>query len=166
MRTERYRQPCALHDLVEVFAPLAMSLWLNPVFRPVATRTPSSVGSAHVGREVERAASKRKQIIALKVEAAPLTPALEYFLSESQWIDVAALGMPAALTKLKDAVGQGSASTSRDDTVSDVRGSGGPAVDRAVSVSKVAKGVVAAAALVIVLAISLKFFAGVTGILR
>jgi hypothetical protein len=119
-----------------------------------------------VGREVERAASKRKQIIALKVEAAPLTPALEYFLSESQWIDVAALGMPAALTKLKDAVGQGSASTSRDDTVSDVRGSGGPAVDRAVSVSKVAKGVVAAAALVIVLAISLKFFAGVTGILR
>jgi TolB-like protein/tetratricopeptide (TPR) repeat protein len=66
----------------------------------------SAVASAHVGREVERAASKHKQIIALRIDAAPLSPALEYFLSESQWIDVAALGMPGALVKLKEAVGQ------------------------------------------------------------
>lgn len=44
----------------------------------------SSVGSAHVGREVERAASKRKPVIALKIDAALLTPALDYSLSESQ----------------------------------------------------------------------------------
>ena len=66
----------------------------------------SSIASKHVGKEVERASSKGRPIIALKVDSAPLTTALEYFLSESQWIDVPALGMPAALAKLGSAVGQ------------------------------------------------------------
>jgi TolB-like protein/Flp pilus assembly protein TadD len=65
-----------------------------------------AVASPHVGREVERAASKRRRIIVLRTDAAPLTRSFEYFLSESQWIDVAALGMPAALTKLTQAVRQ------------------------------------------------------------
>jgi hypothetical protein len=72
----------------------------------------SAVASPHVGREVERAASKQRRIIAFRTDAAPLTRALEYFLSESQWIDVAALGLPAALAKLAEAVGQGSTSRS------------------------------------------------------
>src|ERR1700687_456042 len=38
----------------------------------------SAVASLHVGKEVERASSKRKQVIALKIDAAVLTPALEY----------------------------------------------------------------------------------------
>lgn len=62
--------------------------------------------SAHVGREIERAASKRRRIFVLRTDATPLTRSFEYFLSDSQWIDVAALGMPAALTKLTQAVGQ------------------------------------------------------------
>jgi TolB-like protein/Flp pilus assembly protein TadD len=65
-----------------------------------------SIASKHVGKEVERASSKGRPIIALKVDATPLTTALEYFLSESQWIDAAALGIPAALAKLGSAVGQ------------------------------------------------------------
>jgi TIR domain len=65
-----------------------------------------AVASPHVGREVERAASKRRRIIVLRTDAVPLTRSFEYFLSESQWIDVAAVGMPAALTKLTQAVGQ------------------------------------------------------------
>jgi hypothetical protein len=65
-----------------------------------------AVASPHVGREVERAASKRRRIIVLRTDAAPLTRSFEYFLSESQWIDVAALGVPSALTKLTQAVGQ------------------------------------------------------------
>ena len=65
-----------------------------------------AVASAHVGREIERAASKRRRIVGLRTDAAPLTRSFEYFLSESQWIDVPALGMPAALTKLTQAVGQ------------------------------------------------------------
>jgi adenylate cyclase len=64
-----------------------------------------AMASSHVGREVERAASKRKQIIAFRLDAAALSPELEYFLSNSQWIDVPALGMQAALTKLAEAVG-------------------------------------------------------------
>ena len=65
-----------------------------------------SFTSQHVAREIERAASKRRRIIVLRADAAPLTRSFEYFLSESQWIDVAALGVPAALTKLTHAVGQ------------------------------------------------------------
>ena len=65
-----------------------------------------AIASPHVGRELERAASKRRRIIVLRTDAAPLTRSFEYFLSESQWIDVAALGVPAALTKLTQAVGQ------------------------------------------------------------
>ena len=42
----------------------------------------------------------------LRTDAAPLTRSFEYFLSESQWIDVTALGMPAALAKLTQAVRQ------------------------------------------------------------
>jgi TolB-like protein len=64
------------------------------------------VASPHVGRELERAASKRRRIIVLRTDAAPLTRSFEYFLSESQWIDVAALGVPAASTKLTQAVRQ------------------------------------------------------------
>jgi TolB-like protein len=65
-----------------------------------------ALASPHVGREIERAASKRRGIIVLRRDAAPLTRSFEYFLSESQWINVAALGVPAALTKLTQAVGQ------------------------------------------------------------
>jgi TolB-like protein len=65
-----------------------------------------AVASPHVGREIERAASKRRRIIVLRTDAAPLTRSFEYFLSESQWIDVAALGVSGALTKLTQAVGQ------------------------------------------------------------
>ena len=71
-----------------------------------------AIASPHVGKEVERAASKRRRVIALKTDATPLTRSFEYFLSESQWIDEAALGMPGALTKLTQAVGQSLAPSS------------------------------------------------------
>jgi TolB-like protein/Flp pilus assembly protein TadD len=64
----------------------------------------SAIASSHVGREVERAASKHRRIIALKIDAAPLTPALEYFLSESQWIEVKDGNMEAAYLKLIEAI--------------------------------------------------------------
>jgi TolB-like protein/Flp pilus assembly protein TadD len=65
-----------------------------------------AVASAHVGREVERAASKRHPIIALKVDSASLTRAFEYFLNQSQWIEVSAGGIDAAIAKLVEAVGR------------------------------------------------------------
>jgi TolB-like protein/Flp pilus assembly protein TadD len=62
-----------------------------------------SVGSAHVGKEIERASSKGRPIVAVRLDDIALTPALEYFLSESQWID-ARLGLEAALPKLIDGI--------------------------------------------------------------
>lgn len=63
-----------------------------------------AVASPHVGREIERAASKRRPLIALRIDAAPLSPALEYFLGESQWVDAAAGGMDVAMAKLVAAI--------------------------------------------------------------
>lgn len=64
----------------------------------------NSVASAHVGKEVERASSKRRPVIALRIDHAPLSPALEYFLGESHWVDARAGGMDAALAKLIAAI--------------------------------------------------------------
>jgi TolB-like protein len=81
----------------------------------------SAVTSSHVSREVERAAAKRRPMIAFRIDAAPLSRALEYFLGESQWIDVRALGMPAALAKLAEAVGQGLEQTVAADPVTSAK---------------------------------------------
>ena len=78
---------------------------INEARTVVLVMSGSAVGSPHVGKEIERGSSKRKPIIAFRIDAAPLNHALEYFLSESQWIDVAQLEMPAALVKLAEAVG-------------------------------------------------------------
>ena len=64
----------------------------------------NAVASARVGKEIERASSKRRPIIALRVDAAPLTPAFEYFLSESQWIDAPGGVVDGALPRLSAAV--------------------------------------------------------------
>jgi TolB-like protein len=63
-----------------------------------------AVASSHVSKEIERASSKRRPIIALRIDGAPLSPALEYFLSESQWVDARAGGVDAALAKLIGAI--------------------------------------------------------------
>jgi TolB-like protein len=62
-----------------------------------------AVGSAHVGKEIERASSKRRPIIAIHTDSGQLTPAFEYFLSESQWIDLGPGGTDAAAAKLVEA---------------------------------------------------------------
>jgi TolB-like protein/Tfp pilus assembly protein PilF len=65
-----------------------------------------AVASAHVGKELERATSKRHPIIALRLDTAPLTRAFEYFLNESQWIEVGAGNTGAAIAQVVAAVGQ------------------------------------------------------------
>jgi adenylate cyclase len=64
----------------------------------------SALASKHVGKEIERASSKGRAIIALRTTATPLTPAFEYFLSESQWIDVGPGGIAGISSKLVEAV--------------------------------------------------------------
>jgi TolB-like protein/Flp pilus assembly protein TadD len=90
---------------------------INDAQAMVLVLSASAVASSHVGREVERAASKHRQIITFRIDAAALNPALEYFLGESQWIDVPKLGMPAALAKLAEAVGSGSGTSVRDNAL-------------------------------------------------
>jgi TolB-like protein len=84
---------------------------INEAKAVVLVLSASATGSDHVGREVERAASKHKPIIAFRIDSAALNPGLEYFLSNSQWIDVPAIGMPGALAKLAQAAGPGSGQT-------------------------------------------------------
>jgi TolB-like protein len=43
--------------------------------------------SHHVLRELERAASRRRPVITLKIDTKPLPAAFEYFLNTSQWLD-------------------------------------------------------------------------------
>jgi TolB-like protein/tetratricopeptide (TPR) repeat protein len=62
----------------------------------------SAIASSHVGKEIERASSKKRPVIVLRIDAAPLTPALEYFLSESQWVEAQTGSMEAAYAKLID----------------------------------------------------------------
>ena len=70
----------------------------------VVVLSKQAIASPHVGKEIERASSKGRRIIAFHTDAAPLTRALEYFLSESQWIDVGTGGTESAVTKLVEAV--------------------------------------------------------------
>jgi TolB-like protein/Tfp pilus assembly protein PilF len=63
-----------------------------------------AIASAHVGREIERAVSKRHPVVALRIDTAPLTAAFEYFLNQSQWIEGG--GSDAAIAQLVGAVGQ------------------------------------------------------------
>ena len=64
----------------------------------------SALASKHVGKEIERASSKGRPIIALRTGSAPLPPTFEYFLSESQWIDVGVGGVPGVAARLVEAV--------------------------------------------------------------
>jgi TolB-like protein len=109
----------------------------------------SAVGSDHVAREVERAASKHKPIIAFRIDSAALDPGLEYFLSNSQWIDVPALGMTAALSKLAQAVGQGSVQSNAADAAI----AANPAASTGVSTRRI--GIVAVAVVGVGVAVAL-----------
>jgi TolB-like protein len=77
---------------------------INGVKAFVLVLSASAAASPHVGKEVERASSKRRPIITFRIDAAPLTTALEYFLSESQWVAVEIDGTEAAFAKLITAV--------------------------------------------------------------
>ena len=112
---------------------------INDAKAIVLVMSGGAVASTHVGREVERAASKRKPIIAFRTDEAPLSAALEYFLSQSQWIDVPALGMKAALAKLAEAVGQGPVSAQ---AIPVARRGGGMTRKIAVAAAVIALGVV------------------------
>jgi TolB-like protein len=56
--------------------------------------TKSAIDSPHVLREVERASSKRKPVLSIRMDNTELPPELEYFLSVNHWLD--GKGVPLA----------------------------------------------------------------------
>jgi TolB-like protein/Flp pilus assembly protein TadD len=63
-----------------------------------------AVASSHVGKELERASSKRRRVMVVRVDSAPLNRAFEYFLSESQWIEFRGEDSNTAAARLVDAL--------------------------------------------------------------
>jgi TolB-like protein len=64
----------------------------------------NSADSKHVLREVERASSKGHSVVGFKIDMAPISADLEYFLNTSQWLDASDTGVERALPRLIDAV--------------------------------------------------------------
>jgi TolB-like protein/Tfp pilus assembly protein PilF len=64
----------------------------------------SSIASAHVLREVERASAKQRPVISFRIDATPLPTGLEYFLSTSQWLDASGGHLERSFPKLVEAV--------------------------------------------------------------
>ncbi|MEP7312932.1 MAG: TIR domain-containing protein [Pseudomonadota bacterium] len=77
---------------------------INECTAVVVVLSAQSIASHHVGKELERASSKRRRIIALRTDASALPRAFEYFLSESQWIEVGPKGIEQAAAKLAEAI--------------------------------------------------------------
>jgi TolB-like protein/Tfp pilus assembly protein PilF len=110
----------------------------------------NSIASAHVGKEVERACSKGLPVIALRLDDAPLSPALEYFLSESNWVDARPGRIDAAVAKLIAAIGDPERLASPAGTAAPPLGSAGSV--SATHVKTLRRQILTAAALAIVAA--------------
>ena len=64
----------------------------------------SAIESPHVLREVERASAKTRPIVSIHIDATPLPPALEYFLSASHWLDASKGAVSEVLPALIESV--------------------------------------------------------------
>lgn len=64
----------------------------------------NAVSSPHVLREVERAASKRRPIISLRIDQLPLPADFEYFLNTSHWLDASTGDIARVMPRLIAAV--------------------------------------------------------------
>ena len=102
----------------------------------------NSIDSAHVLREVERASAKKRPIIAFRIDATPLPPGLEYFLSASQWIDASGASAERLYPKLIEAIRSRKAAAPAPET--DLRPSAGSRSTSGLLVPAVAVAVVIA----------------------
>lgn len=72
----------------------------------VLVLTKTATESPHVLREVERASSKKRPVLSIRVDAAELPPELEYFLSANQWLDAVHVPLERILPALVESVRQ------------------------------------------------------------
>jgi TolB-like protein len=74
----------------------------------------SAIDSPHVLREVERASSKKRPVLSIRMDATALPPDLEYFLSANHWLDASAGPIERILPALVESVrGRDTGKTSR-----------------------------------------------------
>lgn len=66
----------------------------------------SAIDSPHVLREVERASSKGRPVIAYRTDDTALTPDLEYFLSSNHWLDASGGPVERLFPALIDSIGR------------------------------------------------------------
>jgi TolB-like protein/Tfp pilus assembly protein PilF len=70
----------------------------------VLVLTKNAVDSRHVLREVERASSKNRSVLSLRLDGCELPPELEYFLSANQWLDTSGGTLESVLPALIESV--------------------------------------------------------------
>jgi len=70
----------------------------------VLVLTKSAIDSPHVLREVERASSKTRPVLSIRLDSAQLPPELEYFLSANQWLEASGGAIDPVLPALIEAV--------------------------------------------------------------
>jgi TolB-like protein len=64
----------------------------------------SAIESSHVLREVERASSKKRPVLSVRLDTITLPPDLEYFLSANQWLDASGDSVEKILPALVESV--------------------------------------------------------------
>jgi TolB-like protein len=64
----------------------------------------AAIDSPHVLREVERASSKNRPVLSVRIDVTPLPPDLEYFLSANQWLDASGGSVDQILPALIESV--------------------------------------------------------------
>jgi hypothetical protein len=64
----------------------------------------SAIDSPHVLREVERASSKKRPVLAVRLDTSELPPELEYFLSANQWLDASQGALDQVIPALIESV--------------------------------------------------------------
>jgi TolB-like protein len=73
---------------------------INECWMLVLVLTRSAIDSPHVLREIERASSKKREILAIRLDATPLPADLEYFLSAKHWLDATETPLESVLPAL------------------------------------------------------------------
>jgi TolB-like protein/Tfp pilus assembly protein PilF len=77
---------------------------INSCRMMVLVLSQGAIASPHVLREVERASSKRRPVLSVRLDATRLPPDLEYFLSANQWLDASAKSIEQILPVLVESV--------------------------------------------------------------
>jgi TolB-like protein len=66
--------------------------------------TKNAIDSPHVLREVERASSKKRPVLSIRLDTAQLPPELEYFLSANHWLEASSGKIESVFPALIEAV--------------------------------------------------------------